>query len=115
MEEELKNEGRKARKEECMLEGRINTLKALVNTVLNLKERGFPPEEISEITNMQPDAVELFINSADLSQSYLDYCGENDEEPSYEVFSKEAAARFKGISQETIDAIEDARNNIANS
>ena len=109
---EALEEGREEGREEGEQIG-INRNRA--NLILNLKVKNtYSNEQISELLDIHIDLVNLVIAIADLSQSYLDYCNENYLEPDYGTFLEEARKQFN-IPDESIEIVEQARDNVANS
>jgi hypothetical protein len=99
-------EGMVVGREEGMAEGMaVGMNKARIGQILNLRiQKNMGIEEISGILDTSPEFVQLVVALAELSQSYLDYCEEQGEEPNYEVFLEEAKKRFD-VSAETINTV----------
>ena len=81
----------------------------LTNNILDLKiKHQYSNDDISNLLGVALEFVNLVVSIAELSQSFLDYCRDNDLEPDFDVFLEEARKKYD-IPDEYIKSIEQAR------
>lgn len=74
--------------------------------ILNAYSNGKNPDEIAEFLLIPKQIVTMVIDVSKLAHNYIQLCNENEDvDPDYETFSKEAQNILKNVSKETIDLI----------
>lgn len=74
--------------------------------ILNAYSNGKNPDEIAEFLLIPKQIVTMVLYVSKLAHNYIQLCNENEDvDPDYETFSKEAQNILKNVSQETIDLI----------
>lgn len=59
-----------------------------INIILNMHEKNFETDEISETTEIPKETLELVMIIADSSKIYIQYCNDSNCDPDYEKIFK---------------------------